>query len=86
MKPATIYSIFVKVITLREQDVQEQLWFYYILNYPFANSFNLENAFTYSTLLNTPRRDPGFLLTFLCECWRVRTSCFYPSRYCICKN
>lgn len=26
-----------------------------MLNYPFANSFNIENAFVYSTLLNTPR-------------------------------
>ena len=26
-----------------------------MLNYPFANSFNLENAFTYSELLNSPK-------------------------------
>jgi Protein of unknown function (DUF2490) len=26
-----------------------------MLNYPFANSFNIENAFVYSTLANTPR-------------------------------
>ena len=26
-----------------------------MLNYSFANSYNLENAFKYSTLLNTPR-------------------------------
>jgi hypothetical protein len=35
--------------------VNEQLWFEYLLNTPFADSWNLENAFTYSTLLNTPR-------------------------------
>ncbi len=34
------------------QKSNEQMWFEYMLNVPFANSFNLENAFTYSTLLN----------------------------------
>jgi len=33
----------------------EQLWFEYLLNFPFANSFNLENTITYSELLNTPK-------------------------------
>jgi hypothetical protein len=33
----------------------EQLWFEYMLNMPFANSFNLENTFTYSELLNSPK-------------------------------
>jgi len=37
------------------QSPNEQLWFEYMLNLPFANSFNLENVLTYSTLLNTPR-------------------------------
>ena len=37
------------------QSTNEQLWFEYMLNFPFANSFNLENILTYSTLLNTPR-------------------------------
>jgi hypothetical protein len=32
-----------------------QTWFEYMLNVPFANSFNVENAFVYSTLLGTPR-------------------------------
>ena len=32
-----------------------QVWNEYMLNYPFANSFNLENAFTYSTLIGTPK-------------------------------
>ena len=40
---------------LRAQSPNSQLWFEHMMNYPFANSFNLENAFTYSTLLNTPR-------------------------------
>ena len=37
------------------QSPNEQLWFEYMLNFPFANAFNLENTFTYSTLLNTPK-------------------------------
>jgi len=40
---------------VRGQSTNEQLWFEYMLNYPFANSFNLENTLTYSTLLNTPK-------------------------------
>jgi hypothetical protein len=38
-----------------QDDVTEQLWFEYMLEYPFANSFNLENSFTYSTLLGEPK-------------------------------
>lgn len=41
--------------SLRAQDSNAQLWFEYMLNYSFAQSFNFESAFTYSTLLNTPR-------------------------------
>ena len=41
--------------SLRAQSPNHQLWFEYMLNYPFANSFNLENTFVYSTLLNSPR-------------------------------
>jgi len=32
-----------------------QIWDEYMLNYPFANSFNLENAFVYSTLMGKPK-------------------------------
>jgi len=32
-----------------------QVWAEYMLNYPFANSWNLENAFSYSTLVGTPK-------------------------------
>ena len=42
-------------LRLGAQSPNEQLWFEYMLNYPFANSFNLENTFTYNTLLNTPK-------------------------------
>jgi len=41
--------------SLRAQSSNAQLWFEYMLNYPFANSFNIENAFVYSALLDTPR-------------------------------
>ena len=34
------------------QQTNEQLWFEYMLNSPFSNSYNLENAVVYSTLLN----------------------------------
>ena len=40
---------------LDAQSPNEQLWFEYMINYAFANSYNLEGAFKYSTLLNTPR-------------------------------
>ena len=40
---------------LSAQSPNEQLWLEYMLNYPFANSFNLENTFTYNALLNTPK-------------------------------
>jgi len=33
----------------------QQLWFEYMLNYPFANSYNLENSFTYSTVAGQPK-------------------------------
>ncbi len=32
-----------------------QVWAGYMLKYPFANNFNFENAFTYSTLKGTPK-------------------------------
>jgi Protein of unknown function (DUF2490) len=32
-----------------------QMWDEYMLNYPFANSFNLENAFAYSTVIGSPK-------------------------------
>lgn len=39
----------------RGQSTNTQLWFEHLLNYPFANVFNLENAFVYSTLRQSPR-------------------------------
>lgn len=40
---------------LKAQSVNEQVWYEYMLNYPFANSFNLENSASYSTLIGTPK-------------------------------
>lgn len=37
------------------QSPNSQLWAEYMLNYPFANSWNVELAGTYSTLLESPR-------------------------------
>jgi Protein of unknown function (DUF2490) len=42
-------------MAVKAQSSNEQVWVEYMLNYSFANSFNLENAFTYSTLLGTPK-------------------------------
>jgi hypothetical protein len=57
-----IYKILVIALciltghtSLRAQSPNGQLWFEHMMNYPFANSFNLENALVYSTLLNSPR-------------------------------
>lgn len=50
-----VISCCVVAVNVRAQSVNEQIWYEYMLNYPFANSFNLENAFTYSTLLGTPK-------------------------------
>ncbi len=45
----------VMSVGLHAQSSTEQVWSEYMLNYPFANSFNFENAFTYSTLVGTPK-------------------------------
>lgn len=37
------------------QTTNNQVWAEYMLNYPFANSWNVELAATYSTLLESPR-------------------------------
>jgi len=48
------FLFLIQAVFLQAQ-TNEQLWEEYMLNYPFANSFNLENAFTYSTLLGKPK-------------------------------
>jgi hypothetical protein len=46
--------LFFAINTLQAQS-NEQLWFEYMLNHPFANVYNIEGTFTYSTLLDKPR-------------------------------
>lgn len=42
----------------------DQIWLEYMLNYPFANSFNLENAIVYSTNLSADKwRSLGYTAT-----------------------
>lgn len=54
-------SIFIIAVGLvlpwraTAQDVNEQLWYEYMLEYPFVNSFNLENPITYSTVIGDPK-------------------------------
>jgi len=48
------FLFLLPAVFLRAQ-TNLQMWDEYMLNYPFANSFNLENAFTYSTVIGTPK-------------------------------
>ena len=48
-----IFGLLPRV--LNAQSATEQLWLEYMLNYSFANSYNLENAFKYSTAFNDPK-------------------------------
>ena len=51
---ALTFLFSLPVVFLKAQTT-EQVWEEYMLNYPFADSFNLENAFVYSTLLGKPK-------------------------------
>ena len=42
-------------LAARAQNSDQQIWGEYMLNSPFGKAFNLEQAFSYSTLLGTPR-------------------------------
>ena len=52
---ASLTFIMVMCSWWSAQSQSKQLWFEYMANYSFANSFNLENTFVYSTGLNSPR-------------------------------
>lgn len=57
---------FILLVNIQShaQSSSEQTWFEYMLNYPFANSWNLEFAGTYSTVLDQPKwRSLDFQLT-----------------------
>jgi hypothetical protein len=45
----------IPILSAQAQQVNKQLWFEYMLNYPVAENVNMENSITYSTLLNKPR-------------------------------
>ncbi len=47
-------SLIAGSSSLYGQSVNEQVWAEYMGNYPFANSFNFEGAFVYSTVLTSP--------------------------------
>jgi hypothetical protein len=51
----SIFVLLASGFSLNAQSTNTQVWFECMLNHPFGKSFNIENAFTYSTLLNTPR-------------------------------
>lgn len=48
---------FLLIVGLTNQGSGQnsQVWFEYMLNYPFANSWNVEFASTYSTVMNQPK-------------------------------
>jgi hypothetical protein len=50
-----VFLLLAASLPVAAQSPNTQFWGEYMLNYPFANSFNVENAFVYSTLANTPR-------------------------------
>lgn len=50
-----VAGIFTIPLRVAAQEVTEQVWMEYMLESPFANSFNLENSLTYSTLLGEPK-------------------------------
>jgi hypothetical protein len=42
-------------LLMAAQSPNYQFWTEYMVNYPFANSYNIENAFVYSTVIGSPR-------------------------------
>lgn len=54
-KKVSAISLFVLFTVSVYSQTNEQLWIEYMLNYPFANNWNLENSVTYSTLMGTPK-------------------------------
>ena len=55
-KPWALILLMLPATSINAQSTRNtQFWFEHMLNYPFANVFNLENAVAYSTLLESPR-------------------------------
>ncbi len=49
-----MFQLWCAPLVLHAQ-TNQQAWFEYMLNYPFASSYNMENAVTYSTALSGPK-------------------------------
>jgi hypothetical protein len=50
-----VAAVVLTHTSLQAQTTNQQVWFEYMLNYPFANSYNFESIFQYKTLLDSPR-------------------------------
>src|SRR4051794_16541791 len=54
-----VFFLFITHSTFSTIDLHaqsdEQIWLEYMLNYPFANSWNMENAFAYNTTISSPK-------------------------------
>jgi hypothetical protein len=50
-----VLILFLSTHMLWAQTQNQQIWCEYMVNYPFANSFNFESAFNYNTLITSPR-------------------------------
>ena len=48
-----LFSFGLVPLYAQTQTVNQQVWLEYMGNYPFANSFNFENAVAYNTVLNS---------------------------------
>lgn len=55
MRNWCVVLFFAFVITTAQAQSSTQLWNEYMLNIPFANSYNFETAVTYSTVLEQPK-------------------------------
>ncbi len=55
LRIVAVIFLLTASVSARAQSSNDQLWVEYMLNYPFANSWNVELATTYSTLLQEPR-------------------------------
>jgi len=50
-----LLGIFLLIPAILHAQTNEQVWGEYMLNYPFANSWNVEFAGTYSTVMGEPK-------------------------------
>ena len=57
MKKWILVVLFLpsQLLIVNAQNIDNQVWLEYLLQYPFANSYNLENALVYSTVAGDPK-------------------------------